>query len=178
MTLGVDPVKVFSHLNRFLCDRSSVGRYATMFFGLLETDGTLEFVRAGHPSPLLLRRGIVSDLYTSGSFPIGLVEIATFKSARIQLEPGDTLLMFTDGLTEAENKEREFFEEERLKEVFGRQQDLPLSDVQNGILSAVEKFTEGASQSDDVTVVVVRYLGPAPAESRNGSNAERDVTTN
>lgn len=178
MTLGVDPVRVFSHLNRFLCDRSSVGRYATMFFGLLEPDGTLEFVRAGHPSPLLLRRGNVSELYSTGSFPIGLVETATFKSARIQLEPGDTLLMFTDGLTEAENKERDFFEEERLREVFGRQQDSPLNDVQNGILSAVEKFTEGASQSDDVTLVVVRYLGPAQEESRNGSNPGRDETRN
>ena len=127
----------------------------------------LLFVRAGHPSPLLLRQGNVSELYSTGSFPIGLVEMATFKSIRIQLEPGDTLLMFTDGLTEAENKEREFFEDARLIEAFGRQQDLPLDDVQNGILSAVGKFTEGASQSDDITLLVVRYRGSAEDESRN-----------
>src|SRR5579863_3415635 len=92
MTLGVDPVKVFHHLNRFLCDHAVVGRYATMFFGLLDPGGALEYVRAGHPSPLLLRQGVVSELYTGGSFPVGLIEQATFNASIIQLEPGDTLL--------------------------------------------------------------------------------------
>ncbi len=161
MTLGVDPVRVFNHLNRFLCDRAAVGRYATMFFGLLEPSGTLEYVRAGHPSPLLLRGGEVRELYSTGSFPIGLVETATFSSTRIQLEPGDTLLLYTDGVTEAENRKRELFDDERLKEVFGRHQNSPLADIQNAILNAVGTFTEGASQSDDVTLLVVRYRGAA-----------------
>ena len=161
MTLGVDPVRVFDHLNRFLCDRAAVGRYATMFFGLLQRDGSFEFVRAGHPPPLLLRQGTVSDLYSTGSFPIGLVEEACFESTRIQLELGDTLLLYTDGVTEAENRNKELFEEERLKEAFRRYGTAPLKDVQAGILSAVEKFAEGASQSDDVTLLVVRYRGPA-----------------
>lgn len=161
MTLGVNPVRVFDHLNRFLCDRAAVGRYATMFFGLLDQDGNLEFVRAGHPSPLLLRQGTVSDLYSTGSFPIGLVEEATFESALIQLQPGDTLLLYTDGVTEAENRKKELFEEQRLKEAFGQYVSSPVKDVQSGILAAVEKFTEGASQSDDITLLVVRYRGPA-----------------
>jgi serine phosphatase RsbU (regulator of sigma subunit) len=157
----VDPVRVFNHLNRFLCDRAAVGRYATMFFGLLAPDGNLEFVRAGHPSPLLMRRGEVSELYSTGSFPIGLVEKASFTSTRIQLEPGDTLLLYTDGVTEAEDRDRNLFQDGRLKEAFGQHQDSSLKTLQDGILSAVEKFTEGASQSDDVTLLVVRYRGPA-----------------
>jgi len=175
LTLGVDPVKVFNHLNRFLCDRAAVGRYATMFFGLLQPDGTLEFVRAGHPTPLLLRRGAVSELYSTGSFPIGLLETASFASIRVQLEPGDTLLMYTDGVTEAENRERELFEDERLKEAFSHYQDSPLEDVQNGILNAVGKFTEGASQSDDVTLVVVRYLGSAQDDNTTASESMQAV---
>jgi sigma-B regulation protein RsbU (phosphoserine phosphatase) len=160
MTLGVDPVTVFSHLNQFLCGRASVGRYATMFFGLLDADGTLEFVRAGHPSPLLLRRGEVSELYTGGSFPIGLIDQATFKAARIQLEPEDTLLLYSDGVTEAEDVSQELFGEARLKEALGRCQDPALGAVQAEILSAVEKFADGASQSDDITILVVRYRRP------------------
>ena len=175
LTLGVDPVKVFNHLNRFLCDRAAVGRYATMFFGLLQPDGTLEFVRAGHPTPLLLRRGAVSELYSTGSFPIGLLETASFASIRVQLEPGDTLLMYTDGVTEAENRERELFEDERLKEAFSHYQDSPLEDVQNGILNAVGKFTEGASQSDDVTLVVVRYFGSAQDDNTTASESMQAV---
>ncbi len=161
MTLGVDPVRVFNHLNRFLCDRAAVARYATMFFGLLAPDGSLEFVRAGHPSPLLLREGAVSELYSTGSFPIGLVDQASFTSTRIQLQPGDTLLLYTDGVTEAENRDRELFQDGRLKEAFGLHQDSSLQALQDGVLGAVEKFTGGASQSDDVTLLVVRYRGPA-----------------
>ena len=54
MTIGADPVRVFQHINGFLCDHAEVGRYATMFFGILSLDGSLEYINAGHPSPLLL----------------------------------------------------------------------------------------------------------------------------
>ncbi len=161
MTLGVDPVKVFNHLNRFLCERAALGRYATMFFGLLDVDGTLEYVRAGHPSPLLLRRREVSELYSGGSFPVGLIEVASFKAVRIQLEPDDTLLLYSDGVTEAENKEQDLFGTERLKEALSPHQDSSLGALQTGILSAVERFAEGSGQSDDITLLVVRYRRPA-----------------
>jgi sigma-B regulation protein RsbU (phosphoserine phosphatase) len=163
MALGVDPVRVFNHLNQFLCDRAAVGRYATMFFGLLDAGGAFEFVRAGHPSPLLMRHGTVSELYSTGSFPVGLVDKASYTSTRIQLEPGDTLLLYTDGVTEAENRKRELFQDERLKEAFRQQQNSSLKEIQDGVLKAVETFTEGASQADDVTILVVRYGGP-PAD--------------
>jgi sigma-B regulation protein RsbU (phosphoserine phosphatase) len=166
MTLGVDPVKVFNHLNKFLCDRASVGRCATMFFGLLDPDGALEFVRAGHPSPLLMRQGTVSELYSTGSFPIGLVEVASYTSSRIQLEPGDTLLLYTDGVTEAEDRNRNLFQDVRLKEVFSQHQDSSLKSLQDGIFTAIEKFTAGTSQSDDVTLLLVRYRGLAADQSK------------
>jgi phosphoserine phosphatase RsbU/P len=161
MTLGVDPVKVFNHLNRFLCDRASVGRFATMFFGLLAPDGALDFVRAGHPSPLLLRRGEVTELCSGGSFPIGLVELASFKGDRIQLEPEDTLLLYTDGITEAEDRDLKLFGTERLKEAFSSHQDCSLGGLQAGILGAVERFAQGVGQSDDITLLVLRYRRPA-----------------
>jgi serine phosphatase RsbU (regulator of sigma subunit) len=155
MTLGVDPVKVFNHLNRFLCDRAAVGRSATIFFGQLDPDGTLEFVRAGHPSPLLLRRGEVSELYTIGSLPIGLDKQACYTSTRIQLEAEDTLLLYTDGVTEAEDRNRNLFQDERLKQAFGEHQDSSLQALQDGIWTSIERFTDGTSQSDDVTLLVV-----------------------
>jgi serine phosphatase RsbU (regulator of sigma subunit) len=172
MTLGVEPVRVFDHLNRFLCDRAAVGRCATMFFGLLDTDGALEFVRAGHPSPLLLRRGEVSELYSTGSLPIGLVETSSFASSRFQLEPGDTLLLYTDGVTEAEDRDGNLFQEARLKEAFGQQQHSSLKTLQDGIWSAVEKFADGASQSDDVTLLVVRYRLPKQDLGETASSPE------
>jgi serine phosphatase RsbU (regulator of sigma subunit) len=158
LTLGVDPVKVHTHLNTFLCDHASIGRYATMFFGLVDQHGMLEYVCAGHPSPLLLREGRVSDLYTEGSFPIGLISEATFESNRFQMEPGDTLVLFTDGVTEAEDSERDLFGDDRLREVLdGLGDDRPLNAIQTQVFDAVQRFSEGAKQSDDITLVLVRY---------------------
>ena len=160
MTLGVDPVTVFNHLNRFLCERAAVGRYATMFFGILDPSGALDYVPASHPPPLLLRRGEVSELYSGGSFPVGLLDMATFNAARIQLEPDDTLLLYSDGVTEAMDRNEDMFGVGRLKEALGAQMDLALGALQAGILDAVEKFAGGASQSDDITLLVVRYRRP------------------
>lgn len=159
MTLGVDPVKVFNHLNRFLCTRDAVGRYATMFFGLVGSDGVMEFVRASHPSPLLLRQGQVSELCTGGSFPVGLIEQATFESERIQLEPQDTLVFYTDGVSEAENRDEKQFGDELLKQELARHQGASLGAIKDGILGALENFTVGVAQSDDITLLIVRYTG-------------------
>jgi phosphoserine phosphatase RsbU/P len=167
ITTGVDPVNVFNHLNQFLCDRAAAVRCATMFFGLLSPDGALEFVRAGHPSPLLMRQGEVSELYCTGSFPIGLVDKASYTSSHAQLEPGDTLLLYTDGVTEAEDRDRNLFQDTRLKEVFGQHQDSSLKTLLDGIFSAIENFTRGASQADDVTLLVVRYRGPAAGDGHH-----------
>lgn len=163
MPLGVDPLKLFEHLNRFLCYRAEVGRYVTMFFGVLDRAGNLEFVRAGHPSPLLLRRGEVSELYTGGTFPVGLVEEATFESSRTRLEPDDTLLLFTDGVTEAEDKNRDLFGFGRLQEVFAQQANRSLDQLQSAIFGAVEKFATDAKQSDDITLLAIRYRKPSGA---------------
>jgi serine phosphatase RsbU (regulator of sigma subunit) len=161
MSLGAEPVRLFEHLNRFLCERAFVGRHVTMFFGSIDLDGTLEFVRAGHPSPLLLRRGEVEELYAEGSFPIGLVENASFTASRIWLNPDDTLLLFTDGVTEAEDKDRNLFGQARLMDGFLRNSNGSLDALLSGILETVEKFAEGTRQSDDITLLLVRYRRPA-----------------
>jgi serine phosphatase RsbU (regulator of sigma subunit) len=165
MTLGTDPVRVFNHINRFLCEHSEVGRYATIFFAILGSDGTLEFIRAGHPSPLLLRRGEVSDLYTEGSFPVGLVAQAEFTAETLKLEDGDTLVLFSDGITEAEGPDRELFGFPRLHEVLAGRQEASLESLKKIILVAVNAFSHGEYQSDDMTLLLVRYRASAHEDS-------------
>jgi len=157
LTMGADPVKVFNHINRFLCRHAEVGRYATMFIGLVGKDGMLEYIKAGHPSPLLLRRGNVSELYTEGSFPVGLIAEADYTSARLQLEPEDTLVLFSDGVTEAENSAHDLFEVSGLSNVLAGQKDVPVEQLQQSVFDAVRAFSKGADQSDDITLLVVRY---------------------
>jgi sigma-B regulation protein RsbU (phosphoserine phosphatase) len=121
----------------------------------------LEYIKAGHPSPLLLRRGEVSELYTEGSFPVGLIPEAEYSSARLQLEPEDTLVLFTDGVTEAENPDHELFDVEGLTQALRGKSELAVEALQQSILDSVKAFTRGASQSDDITLLVVRYRKPS-----------------
>ena len=157
LTLGTDPVQVIDHINRFLCEHADLAKYATMFLGLLDRDGRLEYIRAGHPSPLLLRNGVVSDLYTGGSFPVGLLPNAPFASESAKLQPGDTLVLFSDGVTDAEDVHEELFGVDRLREILAGHQNAPLDQIERDVLEAVNDFSAGAEQSDDITLLVVRY---------------------
>lgn len=161
MTLGTDPARVFSHVNRFLCDHTEVGRYATVFFGILDDDGHLEFINAGHPSPFLIRRGAAEEAFTEGSYPVGLVPEAQYTAACLKLEPGDTLVLFTDGVTEAMDPDEQLFGVPRLKKVLMGQMECPLEQLQKCVLEAVENFTRGARQADDLTLLIVRYRAAA-----------------
>src|SRR5438874_504913 len=161
MTLGTDPARVFNHVNRFLCEHSEVGRYATVFFGLLDNDGHLEFINAGHPSPILIRRGAAEEAFTEGSYPVGLVPEAQYTAACLKLEPGDTLVLFTDGVTEAMDPEEQLFGVPRLRQVLTGQMQCPLEQLQKCVLEAVENFTRGARQADDLTLLIVRYRAAA-----------------
>ena len=121
MTLGTDPARVFNHVNRFLCDHAEIGRYATMFFGILDDQGHLEYINAGHPSPFLIRNGVAEDVFTEGSYPVGLVPEAEYTAVCLKLEPGDTLVLFSDGVTEAMDPAEQLFGVPRLRDVLNGQ---------------------------------------------------------
>jgi serine phosphatase RsbU (regulator of sigma subunit) len=157
MTLGTDPARVFNHVNRFLCGHSEVGRYATMFFGILDQDGEMDYINAGHPSPFLIRHGVAEEPFTEGSYPVGLVQEAEYVTARVKLEPGDTLILFSDGVTEAMDPSEELYGVPRLREVLTGQSDCALDKLQKSILESVENFAKGAHQADDLTLLIVRY---------------------
>jgi sigma-B regulation protein RsbU (phosphoserine phosphatase) len=161
MTLGTDPARVFNHVNRFLCDHSEIGRYATMFFGILDDQGHLEYINAGHPSPFLIRRGVAEDVFTEGSYPVGLVPEAEYTVVCLQLEPGDTLVLFSDGVTEAMDPAEQLFGVPRLREVLTGHMQTPLDELQRIVLESVENFARGASQADDLTLLLVRYRATA-----------------
>ena len=165
MTIGADPVRVFHHINDFLCRHADVGRYATMFFGMLDRQGNLDYLNAGHPSPLLLRRGAVSEIFTEGSFPVGLIPEAKYAAVRVTLEPGDTLVLFSDGVTEAADPEEQMYGVPRLSEAVAGQHDAPLDQLQKKVVDSVETFARGASQADDITLLLIRYL--AASQSAN-----------
>jgi serine phosphatase RsbU (regulator of sigma subunit) len=161
MTIGVDPARIITRVNCYLCEHSEVGRYATLFFGILSSTGELEFINAGHPSPLLLRRDGIAEPFSEGSFPVGLVPSAEYTAYHEKLQPGDTLILFSDGVTEAMDPNEELFGIERLRDALTDQRNTPLEVVQKAVLDSVEQFTRGATQADDITLFLVRYRGAA-----------------
>ena len=161
MTIGADPARVFNHINKFLCEHSEVGRYATMFFGVLSRNGDLEYINAGHPSPLLLRNGKLAEPFTEGSTPVGLIPDADYKAACVRLETGDTLVLFSDGVTEAADPDEQLFGIPRLRDALANLHDSPLDHLQKAVFDSVENFTRGASQADDITLLLVRYRAAA-----------------
>jgi serine phosphatase RsbU (regulator of sigma subunit) len=178
MTLGTDPAQTFTHVNRFLCDHAEVGRYATMFFGILDDTGKLEFINAGHPSPILMREGKAEEAFTEGSLPVGLVPEAEFATATLQLQPNDTLFLFSDGVTEAMDPDEQLYGMPRLVGVLQGKTDLPLEEIQKAVLESVENFTRGARQADDLTMLVVRYRAAGAAVTDTGVPAASSAAAN
>jgi len=176
MTLGTDPARVFNHVNRFLCDHAEVGRYATMFFAIMDQMGNLDFINAGHPSPFLIRAGSAEEPFSEGSYPVGLVPEADYQVSRVKLKPDDTLVLFSDGVTEAMDPEEQLFGVPRLKECLTGLTGQPLDQIQKCVLEAVENFVRGASQTDDVTLLVVRYRAAAASAGTDTDAAPASQT--
>ena len=170
MTIGVDPGRLMEHLNSFLCEHSDVERYATMFFCVLDAAGKLDFINAGHPPPLILRHGDVVEPFVDNSFPVGLIPGAEYHVSTVTLELGDTLVLFSDGVTEAMDPEQEMFGRTGLLKALRGQQDPPLDQLQKTLLESVETFARGASQADDITLMLIKYRH---APSTRGASQER-----
>lgn len=162
-TLGQEPTEMFAHINRFLCDHAQVERYATMFFAILDAKGNLEYVNAGHPSPVLVRGSNVDTPFPAECCPVGLIPGQTFTSSRVQLQRGDTLVLFSDGVSEAMDPDQREFGMDRLKESVQSHRADTLPDIQEGVLDSVRQFARGARQADDVTLMLVRYTAAGKA---------------
>ncbi len=159
MTLGQEPASVFTHINRFICEHSDMQRYATLFFGILDTDGRLVYVNAGHPPPLLVRNGSADLAFEASCPPIGLLPDAEFSTRTETLRPGDTLVLYTDGVTEAFNAAMEQFGLDRLQATVTAQAGNTVEELQNAVIKTVGDFIGDVNQADDFTLLILRYIG-------------------
>jgi sigma-B regulation protein RsbU (phosphoserine phosphatase) len=150
---------VFSRVNRYLAERAGGDRYATVFYGVLEKNGEFEYVNAGHVPPLIRRKNGAIDRLDLASFPVGMFPEAEYESASVKLEKGDFLVIYTDGVSEAVNTKTEMFEEERLQQLLESFQGQTVEQLAETIREGVKTFTQGAAQSDDITILVVQYKG-------------------
>ncbi len=144
--------EMLAAVNRFLCEKVGGQKYATLVIARLVQSGEMELINCGHVPPLLVSGDSITRL-EEGNLPVGLVAGAEFQATRMQLKPGDRLLLVTDGVTEAEDAEGEFFGMERLE-----------SCGKNGfaaIEQAVTEFRGDTALTDDCTITEMVYRGQA-----------------
>lgn len=154
----LDPVAAMQHANQRILSDTQSPLFVTIFFAVLDPQQhTLTYINGGHNPALLLRQsdGALEILSKTG-IPLGIFEDARWESRQVSLQPGDVLTMFTDGIPEASGPESAAFGDERLQAALKASFGLPAGQVQQGLLQAVSEFTQGAPQSDDITLLVVR----------------------
>ena len=159
-----DLAELVSRVNNLVFGASSVSRYATFFYAEYDPqDRRLSYVNAGHNPPVILRpvqsdAGYQVHRLEAGGPVVGLFRDCRYEQGSFALESGDTLLLFTDGVSESMNNEDEEWGEERLIEFAKTCQDLRAAEAMNRIMTAACEFAAGAPQHDDMTVVVMRVL--------------------
>src|SRR5580658_20954 len=151
-----DPQEVLQRVNQLLCGKSLPFQFVTLFLFLLSPDGGGQFVSAGHNAAYLFRSatGKIEELLPDAHF-LGMFDFASYESRALHLDQGDILVVYSDGLTDAENPAEEMFGEKRLLEIIRGEGPLGSPAVEQRILRAIEDFTQGMPQTDDITLVVV-----------------------
>lgn len=153
-----DLEELFRRVNDFLCERTPPEMFATIFYGVLNRFGRFTFVNGGHTAPLVVRTDGTVNRLDSSNFPLGFFAGANYEADDVQLEEGDQLLIFSDGVTEAQDKNSELFGETRLKaflEACAGQRGLC-----SKVVAAVQDFVGTAPQADDLTLTVLRFGPP------------------
>jgi len=155
---AVAPNELIALVNRVFLSRRIESRLATIFFGSMTPDGRLTYCNAAQNPPLLFSGGAWERLEVGGTL-VGAFADAVYDQAERQLTPGDTIVLFSDGIVEALNVEGEEFGEKRIRETIEARAHEPVEAILDQLLRALETFTRGIPQADDLTAVVVRYRG-------------------
>lgn len=155
---------VFSEINRHMCVATDDGRFATLFYGVFDAEALrLDYVNAGHNPPLLLRAGSGDMEHLKSTGPIlGLSPESRFARGTAALHPGDILILYSDGVTEALNELDDFYGDERLEELVTRLRDAPASAICDAVFADVDRFAGERNQNDDITVVAIRVTADEP----------------
>lgn len=152
------PAENIRTVNAGLIRRAVEAKYATLFYAVLTPQGLLTYCNAGHNPPVVVGPGGLRRLKT-GSVPVGFFEDATYADVKEELQPGDVLTIYSDGVTEALDVHGEEFGEERLIAILEEHRTDEAELILNRIVEAVQTFARGAAQHDDVTVLILKYVG-------------------
>jgi serine phosphatase RsbU (regulator of sigma subunit) len=153
---NTQPEEVLNRVNQLLCEKSLPFQFVTLFVFLLNSDGVGQFISAGHNPAYLFRSktGKIEKLF-SDSYVLGLFDFASYPSRAFRLDKGDILVVCSDGLTDARNRQEEMFGEKRLLEIMRQESPSGSHALKRRFLKAIEEFTQGTPQTDDITFIAI-----------------------
>ena len=166
LAAGPDPAQMpelISRINRYVLERAKGEKYATILYALLDSTGHLSWVNAGHCTPMVVKPDGRWGLLETNGLPVGMIEPAQFVVHQLQLEASDKIVFYSDGLTDAQNLDSQFFTSRRVRDVVRDNAALDCKQLLDKLLEAVRTFTDGGVASDDITIVVLEYLPHTPA---------------
>ena len=159
---GGTPAEILARLNTDICRDNESCMFVTFFCGILNIrTGQVDYSNGGHNLPYYLYRDGVSPLENFGGRSLGLVERSPYASGQMVLRPGEALLLYTDGVTEAMNLSRTLYSDERLERFLGTNRSSTPRQIIGDLISDVRHFAGEAAQSDDITVLALHYFGTA-----------------
>jgi serine phosphatase RsbU (regulator of sigma subunit) len=148
-----------TRLNKATCAKCPSNRFITFFFCVMDAaSGNVAFANAGHNPPIVIRASGEFEMLAGGGPVLGILPIAPYSQQQTHLDPGDMLVLYSDGVTEATNLAYDEFDEERFIEVLKRHRTEPAAAVVQAVTTALAEFTAGAPQADDITLVVAKRV--------------------
>lgn len=158
--------EVMAEINEYIFENSPSNKFLTLFYGELDPDtGTLKYSNGGHNAPIFVRRSGEVERLDKGGLPIGMMQGVVYQEASVAFDPGDVLVIYSDGITESINERDEEFEEERLIEVVKDNLGRSASGIRDRIDEALSRFVGTTAPVDDMTLMIIKRTDDGFEES-------------
>ena len=166
---GLPIGQVMGEINQYIFENSPPNKFLTLFYGELDPQtGKLTYSNGGHNAPMLVRRSGEVERLDKGGLPIGMMQGVTYQEASVEFQPGDALVIYSDGITESINEREEEFDEDRLIEVVKKNLNRSASGVRDRIDEALSRFVGTTAPVDDMTLMIIKRT--------DASADDRDIT--
>ena len=171
-----NPKTIMETLNRYAAEGNESSMFVTIFIGVLDLPtGRMRYCNAGHDTPLLITPDSVEQLPVEANLPIGLFNDFGYTVQEYRLQAGETLFLYTDGLTEARNKDRNLLGLPRVKRILDDSRNATSQQIIDNVVNAVTTYADGAEQSDDLTLLALTYT---PHDERNVLDTDLTISNN
>jgi serine phosphatase RsbU (regulator of sigma subunit) len=186
---GARPAELIERVNRIVYGSTRESAFITFFYAVLDIrTGECVYVNAGHNPPCVMRNRGGREHLTEGGLVVGAMPGSRYEEGHCVLAPGDEVVLYTDGITEATNLADEMFGEERLMELLEENRSLSAREIEERVYASLRDFTDGAPQSDDLTMVIVKLAqtvktseadsdSDSPREAEGGLSAARGASS-